>query len=383
MATPGSFEKAFGGPAAVAAQAPGRVNLIGEHTDYNEGFVLPAAISLHTRVWLRYRRDDRVCGFSRELGPAEALLDAPPAGHWLDYPRGAARILREARRVAARGFEIYVESDLPEGSGLSSSAALDVATALCLASAAGAPFRRDERPLLAELCQKVEVEFIGMPCGIMDPYAIACCGEEGALLLSCRDLSARPIAVPEGLELVIFDTRVRRALRDGGYQTRRKECDEALEGVRHALGVDLRSLSELEPVALDGLRGALADVPFRRARHVITENARVLRFAEALERDEAGTAGEQMYASHLSLQRDYEVTWPEADFLVDRAAELEGVHGARMTGAGWGGCTVQLIEAEAAHHCIASLTASFREEFGGDLGVWRTRASAGADLLRD
>jgi galactokinase len=372
---------AFGGPPGAAAQAPGRVNLIGEHTDYNQGFVLPAAISLRTRVWLRYRRDDRVCGFSRELGSAEALLDDPPAGHWLDYPRGVARILRQARRLAAGGFDLYVESDLPEGSGLSSSAALDVATALSLAKAAGAPFRRDERPALAELCQRVEVEFIGMPCGIMDPYAIACCGEEGALLLSCRDLAARPIAVPEGLELVIFDTGVRRALRDGGYQIRRQECEDALDAIRRSLGVELKSLSELKPADLDGLRGGISDVLFRRASHVVSENARVLGFAAALERSDAEAAGAEMHASHQSLRMDYEVTWPEADFLVDRAAELEGVHGARMTGAGWGGCTVQLIEGELADACIRSLGADFREEFERELGVWRTRASSGADLL--
>jgi galactokinase len=369
------FEREFGGlPAAVAA-APGRVNLIGEHTDYSGGWVLPTALSLELRVALRFRRDARVRGASRESGVAEADLDAPRTGSWLDYPRGVARILAEAGRVPRRGFELLVESDLPPGAGLSSSAALEVATGLALAAAAGARFRPTERVELAKLCQRAESEFVGMPCGILDPFAIAC-GEPGAAtLLRCHDLESS--AVPLPFEIAVFDTGARRELREGGYAERTRECQAGLEASRRALGRELENLAVLTPADLPVLEAALDPLLLKRVRHVVGENARVHAFARALGTRDARAAGEAMYASHVSLRDDFEASWPEADFIVERARDTQGVIGARMTGAGWGGCTVQLLDGAD----LAALERAFARAFGRELRIWRARSSAGARLV--
>src|SRR5512139_253032 len=186
-----------------AARAPGRVNLIGEHTDYNGGLVLPAAIGLATVVELAPRADRLVRGESRERGAASAELDAPPSGDWLDYVRGTARVLADAGLIAETGFDVRVRSDVPEGAGLSSSASLEAASALALLAAAGARETPVDRPELARLCQRAEAEFAGVPCGIMDQYAVLCCREGEALLLDCATLAARGVRLPAGVELVI------------------------------------------------------------------------------------------------------------------------------------------------------------------------------------
>ncbi|MBM4335643.1 MAG: galactokinase [Deltaproteobacteria bacterium] len=376
-----AFAAAFGAPPAAAARAPGRVNLIGEHTDYNGGLVLPAAIELATRVAVRMRSDSRVVGLSRERGAASSELDEPPAGDWLDYARGTARVLADAGLLRESGFEIAVRSDLPEGAGLSSSAALEAATSLALLAASGGPEVALDRPDLARLCQRAEAEFAGVPCGIMDQYAVLCSEPGSALLLDCASLVASRVPLPAGVEIQIFDTGVSRGLRSGGYAQRRADCERALSGARRALGRKLASLSELSIEELADLARSLDPVALRRARHVVSENARVREFARALAAGELERAGAEMFASHESLRSDYDVTVPESDALVEESRGLPGCIGARMTGAGLGGCTVHLVRAEQASLFAAALTDRFRARFAREPRFWRTRAAGGAGLI--
>jgi galactokinase len=373
------FEKRFGRTPTADARAPGRVNLIGEHTDYNGGLVLPAAIALHTEVAVRFRPDARVLGASREEGPSEALLEAAPRHAWLDYARGVARLLADAGRIPRSGFEIAVASEVPAGAGLSSSAALEVATALALAAAAGAPLRKDERAELARLCQRAEHEFAGVPCGIMDQYAVLHAQVGHAILLRCSDLHAEQVPVPGTLGFVIVDTGVRHALRDGGYAARRRECEQALAAARLALPRQLDTLSDVEPRDLPALRPALEDTPFRRLRHVVSENARVRAFARALRARDVRGAGELLFASHTSLRDDFEVSCAESDALVEDSHATDGCLGARMTGAGFGGCTLHLVQADGADDLAARLVERFRARFGRTPRHWKTRPAAGAE----
>ena len=376
-----SFRGAFGAEPRAIARSPGRVNLIGEHTDYNGGWVLPAAIERDTRVALRPRADARVVAVSRERGAAEADLFAPPSSDWLDYARGVARILAEAGRIPARGFELWVETDLPEGAGLSSSAAFEAALALALLGAAGVDVGSDDRAGLARLCQRAEAEFVGVPCGIMDQFAVLCSRAGAALRIDCATLEATPVELPDSLAILIFDTGVERSLRSGAYADRRAECERALEGARRALARPLGSLSELSDTDLPTLSRALDPPALRRARHVVTENRRVGELAAALARGDLRGAGAAMFASHASLRDDYEVTCAESDALVADSRELAGCVGARMTGAGFGGCTVQLVEVARADAFARELAARFRARFGRDPRHWRTAAAAPAELL--
>jgi len=375
------FAEVFGGTPASAARAPGRVNLIGEHTDYNGGLVLPAAIELATHVSLRPRADSLVRGCSRERGRAEAALHDPPAGDWLDYARGTARVLFDTGLAREAGFEIAVLSDLPEGAGLSSSAALEAATALALIAASGAPEVAYERAELSRLCQRAEQEFAGVPCGIMDHYAVLCSRPGSAILLDCARVEARAVPLPDRLEILIFDTGVERALRDGRYAARHAECERALEAARGVLGRRLASLSELETSDFVRLERALEPIALRRARHVVSENARVRALARAFEQGDLGRAREAMFASHESLRVDFEVTVPESDALVEDSRALEGCVGARMTGAGFGGCTVHLVETGHARAFASELARRFRARFGREPRHWTSRAAAGANLI--
>ena len=363
------------------ARAPGRINWIGEHTDYNGGLVLPAPIDLDTRVEVALRPDRRVTGVSRERGEAASELDAPPASDWLDYPRGMARALAAAGWLPARGFELRVESDLPQGAGLSSSAALLAATALALLGAAGRRVEDADRPELARLCQRAEVEFAGVPCGLMDHYAVLCGRRDAALWLDCATLETRAVELPDSHAILIFDTGVERSLRAGAYAERRAECARALEGARAALGRPLGTLSELGPEDLAELAAALDPVALRRARHVIGENRRVREFAEAVARGDVEAAGRQLSASHASLREDYEVSCAEADALVADSAELAGCAGARMTGAGFGGCTLHWVEAARAAAFGEALAERFRARFGRVPRRWRAAPGAPAELL--
>jgi galactokinase len=349
------FQKRFGQTPRVF-RAPGRVNLIGEHTDYNGGFVFPAAIDLATYVAIAPRDDGRLRAASLSL---PETLDAPiallkPSGNWTDYVAGVAAFLE-----IKQGADLLIATDLPIGGGLSSSAALEVSTAFAL----GAGDR--PRKEIALLCQRAENEFTGMQCGIMDPFT-SCLGEEGAALrIDCRDLSYTVVPIPPQVRLVIANTMVKHRLAASAYNDRRAACEKAAA----RLGV---------PYLRDVDYGRLEGAELRCARHVITENARVLNFEEALSAGNLEFAGEQMYESHQSLKVDFQVSCEELDAMVDIARELPGVYGARMTGGGFGGCTINLVAADSAGHVVDRLRAGYENATGIPPRIFICRPSAGA-----
>ncbi|MEV4922063.1 galactokinase [Streptomyces roseoverticillatus] len=353
------FERAYGyAPGGVWA-APGRVNLIGEYTDVNEGHVLPVALPHRTRVAAAARTDGVLRLRSREApgGTAELPLAAlAPSGvtGWAAYPAGVAWALREAG-LPAGGADLYVESDVPAGAGLSSSAALEVATALALTElhGYGAVW---ERPALARLAQRAENAFVGVPCGVMDQTASACCTAGHALHLDTRDLALRQVPfdlAAHGLRLLVVDTRVRHALADGAYAARRAGCEAAAR----ALGV--RALRDVPYEELGDALGGLADPSLRPlVRHVVTEGERVRQVVELLAAGEPREAGPLLTAGHASLRDDFAVSCPELDLAVAVANEA-GALGARMTGAGFGGSALALVEEGAADAVGEAVTAAF------------------------
>ncbi len=371
------FREIFGRPAEGAARAPGRVNLIGEHTDYNDGFVLPIAIERQVVATWAGRSDRRVRFHSAALGETVGIdlggELTPRAGAWSNYPVGvAAELLRAGVKLA--GADVLLESDLPLGGGLSSSAALEVATALALMAAAGRP-RAVDGPRLALLCQRAENHFAGAPCGIMD-QSIAVMGRAGqAMLLDCRSGQVRHVPFDDpDVVLLVADTQVTHDIGEGGYPLRRRQCHAAAE----ALGV--KALRDVAPEQLtgSGLEGDL----LKRARHVVGEIARTLQAADALSAGRYPRLGELMQASHASLRDDFEVSCEELDAVVVAAAGCEGVYGARMTGGGFGGCAIVLVRAAGAAAAGEEIAAAFERRFGRRCPVFATRAAAGAGQLK-
>ena len=325
-------------------RAPGRVNLIGEHTDYNDGFVMPAALdlSVFVRVW---PREDRKLQIRSENFDEEIEFDLDEQNpvarrHWSDYTIGVAVTLERAG-YRLRGADLQIRGEVPVGSGLSSSAAVEVATACALT--ANSDLSIDGREL-ALLCQKAENEFVGARVGIMDQFTSLFGKAQRALLLDCRSLEFKLLPLPDTVNLVICNTMVKHALASSAYNERRAQCEA---GVRHFQQF-LPNVKALRDVTIDDLDQFGRDLPevvYRRCRHVITENARVLAAAEALEKHDLRRFGELMARSHDSLRDDYEVSTRELDLMVELARRVRGVYGARMTGAGFGGCTVNLVEA--------------------------------------
>jgi galactokinase len=333
------------GEGARVYRAPARVNLIGEHTDYNDGFVMPAAIDLYTYAAIKPREDRRLLIHSDTFAESvEVDLDEtnPRARrHWSDYVRGVAVTLERAG-YPLTGAELAIRSDVSIGAGLSSSAALEVATACALLENSGIEIDRVE---LAKLCQRAENEFAGMRCGIMDQF-IACLGRAGhALMLDCRSLECRLLPLPGDARMVICNTMVKHELASSEYNTRRAECEAGVEHFGKLLP-DIRALRDVTIEDLERNGDALPEVIYKRCRHVITENLRVMEAAVALERGDLPAFGKLMAASHRSLRDDYEVSCKELDAMVELAAQVEGVYGSRMTGGGFGGCTINLVKAD-------------------------------------
>jgi galactokinase len=336
-------------------QAPGRVNLIGEHTDYNDGFVMPAAIGFCTRAAITPRQDRKLVvrseNFSEQL---EFSLDDLPekgSGHWSDYVIGVAKTLSHSGAKLI-GANLLIVGDIPQGAGLSSSASLEVAVGHALLDLAGDAIDLKQ---LALLCQKAENEFVGARCGIMDQF-VSSHGQEGqALLLDCRSLEYSLLPLGDEARLVICNTMVRHSISGGEYNRRRAECET---GVRyfatHLPGV--RALRDVTAKDLTAYGRVLPETILRRCRHVINENSRVLQAATALERSDLETFGILMRESHISLREDFEVSCAELDLLVELAEQAPGVYGARMTGGGFGGCTINLVRKD----CIAE----FEERVG-------------------
>jgi galactokinase len=352
-------------PAAGARvfRAPGRVNLIGEHTDYNDGFVMPVAIDFTTTVIVSSRADRKVSVFSENFGEAvEFDLDDPKpraAGHWSDYVRGVAVVLEQSGH-RLQGANLMIHGEVPLGSGLSSSAAIEVATAYALLANSGHSVELVE---LAKFCQRAENEFVGMRCGIMDQF-ISCAGQAGkALMLDCRSLEYKLLPLPSEARLVISNTMVKHALAGSEYNARRMECEA---GVHHFAQSrpNVRALRDVDAAELQRAREDLSDRIHRRCRHVISENARVLEAARALESGDLETFGHLMYESHRSLRDDYEVSCRELDLMVELAAPVEGVYGARMTGGGFGGCTVSLVKEENVEEFKRVVTRGYEQATG-------------------
>jgi galactokinase len=326
------FEEIFGGQPQAQADAPGRVNLLGEHTDYNDGFVLPIAIAQRTRVTMRRRPQPGFTLYAQGQGDSVRFaLDAAPKEHFASYVYGCLVLARE-RGADVPGLDIHVESDVPMGVGLSSSAALEVATLRCLRQLLKLPF---DDVLIAQLAQRAEIEHAGVNCGIMDQMASSLADTTRALLLDTRSLERRFVDLPTRTAVLVIDSGVARTLAGSGYNERRAQCEEAAR----LLGVkSLRDIDDVERLA------SLPDLLRRRARHVVTENARVL---QAVACTSGRQFGELMNASHASLRDDYEVSTRELDALVAILQRQPGVHGARLTGAGFGGACVALCDASA------------------------------------
>lgn len=369
------FAAAFGGRPCVLARAPGRANLIGEHTDYNDGFVLPMAIDRDVGIAARPRADRRVHLRSLDLEQSaefdQGALDAPLAAPWSRYVRGVAREL-EAEGYSLCGLEAAIQGNVPIGAGLSSSAALEVAAARAFCAVSGIDW---DGARIAGLCQRAERRFTGAQCGIMDQF-IAAMGRKGqALLLDCRSLEYQHVPLPAGLTVVIADSGVRRTLAGSAYNERRAQSEEA------ARFIGVPTLRDVSVESLEGLIDRLPRLLRRRVRHVVTENRRTLDAADALRRGDAPRLGRLMVASHASLRDDYDVSCPELDALVEIALEHSGCLGARLTGAGFGGCTVNLVMASELDGFAAHVRERYCGSFGLDPDVFACVASDGASVV--
>jgi galactokinase len=330
---------------SVLVRAPGRVNLIGEHTDYNDGFVMPAAIDRFTSVEITPLPGRRLYAFSEHFQESAEIdlefPEVPKTSAWSNFVFGVA-ITLEASGIRLQGARLRIRSEVPIAAGLSSSAALEVAVARALLERSGVAME----PLdVARICQRAEHEFAGTRCGIMDQFA-ACFGVAGnALLLDCRSLSFQPVSLPERVSMVIANSMVRRELASSVYNDRRAECEHGVSlASRRFPGKS--SLRDVAAPELEACRDDLPEVIYRRCRHVVSENERVIEAAAALRKRDVVRFGELMYESHRSLREDFEVSCDELDLLVDLARRAPGVYGSRMTGGGLGGCTISLVDTE-------------------------------------
>jgi galactokinase len=370
------FLAEFGSTADVVARAPGRVNLIGEHTDYNDGFVLPAAISRQTMVAVRRRNDRTVNVIAADLGNArnsfslDGAIAPDPAAPWSNYVRGMADGLM-GEGIAVPGADIAIMGNMPQGSGLSSSAALENAVGLALAALAGEP--DIDRTHLALLGQRTEHEFAGCNCGIMDQLVSASASEGYALLIDCRSLGTREIVFPDHAAIMIVQSGIERGLVESQYNMRRAQCEAA---ARHYGVAALRDVPSLpEPDGLD-------PIAYRRARHVIGENARTLLAGDALWKHDLFTLGQLMAMSHRSMRDDFEVSLPEIDALQTILAEEIGEEGgARLTGGGFGGAVVAVLRADRAEAVKSAVIARYRTPAGNAPEIMIERPAAGASLL--
>ena len=367
------------GRAPTVSRAPGRVNLIGEHTDYNDGFVMPAALEFATLTAASQRPDRRLRVYSMIMDETREFdLDAPGAasGDWSDYVLGVA-VMLEMSGWPLSGADLIVWSDVPIGAGLSSSAALEVSVAHALLTQSDQPF---DPVTIAKICQRAENDFVGMRCGVMDQY-IACCGVAGhALLIDCRNLASRNVAIAPNLRLLIANSGVRHQHAGGEYNLRREACEEGVRLLSRMLG-PIKALRDVTPEQLEAKRRKLPDLIYRRCRHIVTENARVLEAERALEAGDFAACGRAMNASHVSMRNDFEITCPEVDMLVGLAQTVEGVYGSRMTGGGFGGCTVSLVEASAVDKASQILTDGYRIATGLDTEIFVCAPSDGAGLI--
>jgi galactokinase len=377
------YTRRFQQSPTMIAIGPGRVNLIGEHTDYNDGFVLPVAIKRDIRVALRPREDRQVKVYSLEYDDwYEFSLDDLRYNQellWTNYVQGVAWSLQELS-IPLRGFDGVISGNVPRASGLSSSAALEVATATAFLAAS------DQVDALtgvqiARAAQRAENEFVGVNCGIMDQF-ISILGQEGhALLIDCRSLEYELIPVPKEAALVIGNTKASRSLANSAYNERRRQCEEGVALLQKVLP-DIRALRDVSGEQLEAHKALLPPVIYRRCRHVVSENERVLQTVEVLAANDLITVGEAMNASHTSLRDDYEVSSPALDAMVEAMRSVNGCYGARLTGAGFGGCAVALVK-PGSEQAVAD---AIYEKYPKATNIWPevyiSQAGPGAQLLR-
>jgi galactokinase len=370
------FQEMFGSKPLIF-RAPGRVNLIGEHTDYNDGFVMPAAIGYYTWVAAAQRNDRTVEAYSERFQEKMTLsLDEPsgsPKRHWSDFIRGTAATLQaEGHRLS--GVNLLIEGEVPLGAGLSSSASLEMATGLAMTSMSGVKVDRLE---LVRLCQKTEHQYVGTLCGIMDQF-VSAFGKAGhSLMLDCRSLEYKTLPIPSSVSLVVCNSMVKHELASGEYNRRRAECTQGVKQLRMYLP-DVQALRDVEIKDLETWKEEMEPKVYRRCRHVVTENRRVVAAAQALQSGDAERFGHLMYRSHASLRDDYEVSCKELDLLVDLAAASPGVYGARLTGGGFGGCTVNLTHVDAAVQFKSHIERTYYDATGMTPDVYICEPAEGA-----
>jgi len=367
-----AFEERFGTEPEAVVQAPGRVNLIGEHTDYNDGFVLPLALERATWLALRRREDSRVVVRSLTRDEETFDLAALTKGEgWAEYLKGVAWALQEDG-FALSGWEGVLDSDVPAGAGLSSSAALELATMQAFAVASGFPW---EPKRMARLAQRAENEWVGAMTGIMDQLISACAQEGSALLIDCRSLETRSVPIPPDSAVVVMDTATRHRHVDSGYNDRRRQCEEA------AAFFGVPALRDVSVEAFRARAGELPEPARRRARHVVTENARTEAAARAMQVGDADTLGRLMNESHESMRDDFEISSAELDLMVSLAQAEASCYGARMTGGGFAGCAVALVREADAGGFSERVAARYRERTRLEPALYICRGAPGASVV--
>jgi galactokinase len=378
------FTEWFGSEPEIIVRAPGRVNLIGEHTDYNDGFVFPAAIERDILIAASRRNDRQVRALALNFNqPSTFDLDSivrikEGRERWSNYIRAMAFVFQQ-EGLETRGLNCATLGSVPLGAGLSSSAAMLVAAGLMFASAADIEL---DPVQLALLAQRGEREFVGVNVGIMDQFISALGQKDHALLIDTRALTYEAVPLPEsGVSLVIADTNKKRGLVDSEYNTRRSECEQAVELLKRFLP-EIRALRDVTVEDFEQYASALPDTVRKRARHVVTEDARTLESVTALKAGDVARFGQLMNASHESLKNDYEVSCKELDDMVAAAHSLEGVYGSRMTGAGFGGCTVSLVADEAVETFLSEVPKLYKQATGLDTTIYVTTAAQGAERLK-
>lgn len=374
------FEQLYGAGDTLTVRSPGRVNLIGEHTDYNNGFVLPAAIDKAIYMVVRPRKDQQVKLFSFDLnqafaGSVEAL--EPSGLHWPDYILGVVQQLRILGHDVG-GFDLVFGGDIPLGAGMSSSAALECATAFALNEVFGLGL---DRLTMVKVSQKAENVFVGLQCGIMDMFASMFGRKDHVIRLDCQSLAYtyHPFKT-DGIRIVLLDTQVKHSLASSEYNTRRQQCEAGVELVRrHRPGVN--SLRDVDAEMLSAFVKPVDELIYRRCSYVVEENVRLLAATEDLERGDIAAFGGRLYGSHEGLSKKYEVSCAELDFLVEQVRERDGVLGARMMGGGFGGCTINLVREDAIEALITWLTPIYRKAMGKELKAYMGQIENGTSVL--
>ena len=342
-------------------RAPGRVNLIGEHTDYNLGFVFPIALDMSCYVAIAPAAHGNLRIYAKDLGeefsiPVDSIATAKPTGTWSDYVVGVANQLAKSG-VSIEAADLLITSQVPPGSGLSSSASLEVSTAIALLG------KRPLDPLeIARLAQRAETQFVGMPCGIMDQYASVFGREHSAIQIDCRSLGHEYAPLPAGVSIIAVNSNVKHELGTSAYRERVAECQQAVAAIQQ-FDKSVQSLRDVSLAFFAEIQESVPPVPRKRARHIISDSQRVLDLAEAARANDLREMGRLFVTSHRSMQYDYEITCEEIDFLVDTAIKLPGVHGSRMTGGGFGGCTVNLVDPAHVADFQNTLATAYRERF--------------------